>query len=196
MVSGEWGRTGRIILTGAYIVLVMVMFFLPLWSFSGYSIIKNTTSHLGAQGSPHAWIMNLTFIAIGLATFFAVTLKVRSYPFHVLVIGIFSASLVGTGLFRHEPLVGGVPTNETQAILHSFFATVTGVAFAIFTVSFAFISTARRDRILAIAEAILATGLSIAMTARPDSMGLSQRTIFFVTFAWLIYVTSPDYRLS
>lgn len=88
MTACAWARTGRILLVGADLALVAIMFLLPLWSFRGYSIAENTTSHLGAQGSPHAWVMNLVFIAIGLASFLAVAVKVRRYPFHVLVIGV------------------------------------------------------------------------------------------------------------
>ena len=35
-------------LIAAVALLVAVMFLLPLWSFDGYSLLENTTSHLGA----------------------------------------------------------------------------------------------------------------------------------------------------
>ena len=45
-----------------YILFLLAAFGLPFFSFGGYSIVKNTTSHLGAQGSPHSWLMNAVFV--------------------------------------------------------------------------------------------------------------------------------------
>lgn len=50
----------------AFLLLLTIMFALPFYSVDTYSIIKNTTSHLGAQSSPNAWIMNISFILVGL----------------------------------------------------------------------------------------------------------------------------------
>ena len=71
----------RCLLPAAVIMLILVMFILPFFSFPGYSIIKNTTSHLGAQGAQHAWIMNTVFIFLGGAVVLDAWLGLRGYRF-------------------------------------------------------------------------------------------------------------------
>ena len=64
----------RIITATAYVLFLIVSFLLPFYSFEGYSILSNTTSHLGAQGSPNAWLMNTVFIILGLVAI------LKTYP--------------------------------------------------------------------------------------------------------------------
>lgn len=92
--------------------------------------------------------------------------------------------------------MSGIRTDDTEAFLHSLFANTTGFAFTLFAVSLAFISATTRDRILALLAAVLATGLSLAMAAFPDGMGIFQRVIFLFAFAWFLYVAAPAYRLK
>lgn len=49
------------------VIMILVVFILPFFSAPGYTIWRNTTSHMGAQGSPHAWVMNLVFILLGIS---------------------------------------------------------------------------------------------------------------------------------
>jgi hypothetical membrane protein len=188
-------QTRRLLLLAAFAWLILAMFLLPIWSFPGYSLARNTTSHLGAQGSPHAWVMNLTFISIAVTSFLAVEGKVARYPFHLLAMAVFSGSLLLVGIFQHEPLVAGISTNDREATLHSLFATMTGFAFTLLAIATAFISETRRDRLLAIGVAIAATALSGVRAIFPGAMGIFQRLIFLIAFAWLLYLTSPSYQL-
>lgn len=41
----------------SYLLMVIVIFILPFFSVEGYLFMKNTTSQLGAQSTPNAWIM-------------------------------------------------------------------------------------------------------------------------------------------
>lgn len=66
----------------AYILLLIVMIVLPFFSVPSFVIWKNTTSHLGAQNAPNSWIMNLTFILLGITTFFEAWKKLGDYLFH------------------------------------------------------------------------------------------------------------------
>jgi hypothetical membrane protein len=183
-------------LIAAVALLVAVMFLLPLWSFGGYSLLENTTSHLGAQGSPNAWVMNVTFVAVGVATLLAAWHKLAHVPLPLLLIGAFAISLVLTGFYRHEPLVSGVERNDFEARRHSLFATTTGISFVAFAVSMVFVSRAPRDRVMAAGVAALATLLSLGIALAPDMMGFFQRAMFLMAFGWLIYVTSDRYELT
>jgi hypothetical protein len=48
-------KPARSIAVFCYGLFLLVSTSMPFFSFEGYSILRNTTSHLGAQGSPHAW---------------------------------------------------------------------------------------------------------------------------------------------
>lgn len=175
--------------------LVLVMLLLPLWSFEGYSVVEHTTSHLGAQGSPNAWVMNATFLVVGVAGQFAGWRKLGSHPLALLLLSLFAISLVLTGLYRHAPVIEGVEANDFEDRRHSLFATTTGIGFVAFAVSMAFISRVSRDRAIAAVVAGAATLLSLAMAVWPDLAGLLQRAMFLMAFVWLIYVTRDRYAL-
>jgi len=111
----------------SFTLFLLVSTFLPFKSFEGYSIISNTTSHLGAQGSPYAWVMNITFIILGLAAIQkASSSRIRYIQFFGIVFGL---SLSATGIFQHTPLVINVATNQLHNTLHSVFASSTGFSF-------------------------------------------------------------------
>src|SRR5690606_608427 len=105
------------------------------YSVDTYSIIKNTTSHLGAQSSPNAWIMNISFILVGITCILEAWLHLRRFLFHKILLSIFGLSLMLTGIFRHAPIIEGVIFNSIEDKLHSIFATVVGFSFAIYAVS-------------------------------------------------------------
>lgn len=190
MIDQRYAHTALVLAT---CWLVPVMLLLPRWSFDGYSLLENTTSHLGAQGSPRAWVMNATFLLIGTATLLAGWSVFRRFPLVLFLLGVFSFSLALTGVYRHGPLVQGVEPNAFEDGRHSLFATTTGLGFVALAVSVAFISARRGDQALALAVALAATTLSVAMALWPGLMGLFQRVMFVMAFAWLIYVTRDRY---
>jgi hypothetical membrane protein len=183
-------------LIGAVTLLMLVMFLLPIWSFEGYSLRANTTSHLGAQGTPHAWVMNITFVILGIATLGAAIGTLRRFPLALLLLAVFALSLVLTGVYRHEPLVVGIAVDEVAARRHSLFATTTGTAFVAFAATMVFVSRDRRDRILAGAMGVTSTALSLGMALMPDLTGLLQRVMFMMAFAWLVHVTGERYPFA
>ena len=188
-------RHAHTVLIAATCWLVLVMLLLPLWSFEGYSVVEHTTSHLGAQGTPRAWVMNATFLLAGVATQLAGWRKLRAHPLPLLLLSVFAISLVLTGLYRHAPLVGGVEANDFEDRRHSLFATTTGFGFVAFAVSMAFVSRVPRDRAIAGGVAAAATLLSLGMAAWPDLAGLLQRIMFAMAFGWLVWVTRDAYAL-
>ena len=52
------------VLVGVLLITVAIVLG-PLYTASGYSIVTNLVSELGAQHMPNAWIMNAGFIAFG-----------------------------------------------------------------------------------------------------------------------------------
>ena len=172
----------------AFLLLLTIMFALPFYSVDTYSIIKNTTSHLGAQSSPNAWIMNISFILVGITCILEAWLHLRRFLFHKILLSIFGLSLMLTGIFRHATIIEGVIFNSIEDKLHSIFATIVGFSFAIYAVSSAFIEKAVRYLIIDIAVGFTATILSVLMSCLPNYSGIWQRAIFVISFVWLIFM--------
>ncbi|KAF0222035.1 MAG: hypothetical protein FD133_1511 [Erysipelotrichaceae bacterium] len=157
---------------------------LAFFSFPGYSILKNTTSHLGAQGSPNGWIMNIVFVSLGIESIWiALQTKIRYHQFFGVIFGL---SLVMTGIFQHAPLITSIPVNHLQDILHSLFASITGFSFTLLAAGHGFMSDGSQ-RIVGIFMAMLAIFLSFAMFSVPEIMGLLQRIMFLSAFGWLFF---------
>lgn len=171
----------------AFLVLILAMFILPFFSFTEYSILKNTTSQLGAQNTPNAWIMNLVFILIGFASVIEGWIHLKRYWFHKFVITIFGLALILTALFQTAPIVEGIPFNDYEDGMHTLFANIVGFSFAVFAFSAAFIVRRTRERLLALLICIMAIGLSVLIFSIAGYAGILQRTMFIIAFAWLIF---------
>ena len=174
----------------AYLVFIMAMFILPLFSFGEYSIFENTTSQLGAQNTPNAWIMNLVFILVGFASIVEGWVHLKKYWFQKFIITIFGLALILTALFQTAPIVEGVPFNDYEDKMHTFFANIVGFSFAVFAFSAAFIVRTTGERILALIISIMAIGLSVLMFSVDGYAGILQRTMFIIAFGWLIFFYS------
>jgi hypothetical membrane protein len=175
------------------------MFILPFFSVDEYSILKNTTSHLGAQDAPYAWVMNVVFALLGIAAIVDGWMRLSKYWLHKVVLTIFGMSLVLTAFFQHAPIVPDVAFSELEDDLHSKFATITGFSFIFFAIAAAFIESTILRRVIAVGVGIIASFLSMLIFNMADLAGIWQRMMFIITFAWLMYFLYPragTYKLS
>ena len=176
-----------ILLKVSYILMLAVIFILPFFSVTGYSIIRNTTSQLGAQFTPNAWIMNFTFVSLGLSSIIAGWRFLDGFMFHRTFLLLFGISLVLTAFFNHAPLQPCIQYNLTEDGWHSYFAYSTGLSFTIFAIATAFILEDPIDRGLALGTGLIATILSVLMSEADQLTGIWQRLIFMISFGWMIY---------
>ena len=174
----------------AYATMIGVMFVLPFYSVESYSIVSNTTSHLGAQHAPNAWMMNVVFIILGVATI------LRSFVFrgkqvisqYLLV--LFGVSLIMTAVFRHRPIINDVEFNVLHDQLHSLFASIVGFSFVLFSFSFLLSQVKKSIKIIAVSLGVAATFLSLMMLFFPQYMGIFQRIMFIGSFYWIMKVSN------
>jgi len=171
----------------AYILMLLVMFILPFFSVDEYSILKNTTSHLGAQGAPYAWVMNVVFAMLGTATIVDGWGRLSNFWLHKAALVVFGTSLFLTAFFQHAPIVPDIGFNMLEDDLHSIFATITGFSFTFFAIASAFIESTRRRKIIAAGVGITATLLSMLIFNVAELAGVWQRMMFIIVFAWLVY---------
>jgi len=188
-VGVSWGERMKklSLILPSYIILLLVMFILPFFSAAGYSILSNTTSQLGAQNTPNAWVMNITFGLLGLACIGEASLYLKEYWFQKILLIIFGLGLILTAIFQHAPINEAVAYNLLEDQIHSISASIVGFSFTIFSISVAFIEETNKRRIIALCMGLLATGLSFLMFSVTDLTGVWQRLMFTTSFAWLLF---------
>lgn len=169
------------------IVMFLAIFILPFYSAEGYSIMKHTTSHLGSQNSPNAWIMNTVFILLGISCILESWFHLKRYWVHKTLLTIFGTGLILVAFFQHAPIIGGIPYSILEDTMHSIFATVVGASFTVFAFSTAYIEKTNRRRVLALGVGLVAIVLSMLMFGLVDLAGLWQRIMFIISFIWLIF---------
>ena len=172
-----------------YIIMIFGFMLLPLFSFNGYSIIEHTTSHLAAQGSPNAWVMNMIFLLLGLTSIY-IAIKTKS-RFHQVIGVIFGLSLIGAALFRHAPLNEMFEGNLFEDQLHSVFATTTGFSFVLLAFGHGFMHQ-KKQRVFGLIAGLVATLISIGMMFFPEILGVLQRIMFMIAFYWLFFYMKVD----
>jgi hypothetical protein len=178
----------------AYLILALVMFALPFFSAEGYSIVRHTTSQLGAQNTPNAWVMNATFALMGLVSIYGGWSYYEGYWFQRMMLLVFGLSLALASVFSHAPISPGVAFDVQEDKFHSLFASTTGFGFTLLAISTGFIKRGDTVRVLPIAIGILATVFSMLIFSVAQYMGVWQRLLFLMSFAWLIYEFSQSVR--
>ncbi len=178
-------RQMRLILP-CFIAMILVFLVLPHYSVAEYSMLKHTTSHLGAQDSPNAWVMNTVFILLGASCILESWFHLKQHWAQKILLTLFGFGLVLVAFFRHAPIVAGVPYSPLEDAMHSLFAGVVGFSFTVFAFSAALLENTIRRRGLALLVGLMAVGFSILIFTMADLAGLWQRIMFVVSFTWLV----------
>ena len=174
-------------LVAAYALLLLVMFILPYFSAPEYSIIRNTLSQLGAQNTQNAWIMNFTFVSLGIGSIIAGWRYFEGFAFQRLFLILFGISLTLAAFFNHAPVNPLIQYEISEDGWHSYFIFTTGLTFIILTVSSTFIPEKHTDRLLAIGAGLSVIVLSVLMSKAAQAAGIWQRLSFIISFGWMIY---------
>ena len=180
-------RLGLKLFIASFIVLIVTMFVLPFFSAEGYSIIKHTTSQLGAQKTSNSWLMNVVFVLLGITSIWAGWKHYDRFWVHKVLLLIFGISLVLVAFLGHAPITEGTPYNEITDEIHSIFASTTGFSFTILAISTAFIKEGKSEITLPITIGALAIILSLLMFNVECLIGVWQRILFISSFGWMIY---------
>jgi hypothetical membrane protein len=178
---------GISLLAAAYILMILVMFILPLFSVPDYSIIHNSLSELGAQFSTNAWIMNFVFVFLALGSIIAGWRYFEGFVLHRIVLVLFGISLALTAFFNHAPVNPDIQYNISEDGWNSYFISSAGLSFIILSIATSFILEKQLDRLLAVAAGISAILLSVLMSEFDWSAGIWQKLQFIISFGWMIY---------
>ena len=179
-------KPGIILLTGSYILMILVMFLLP-FSIPDYSIVSNTPGDMGAQSSPNAWIVNLTFICLATGAMITGWSYFEGYAFHRSILVISGISLVLSALLNHAPLDNQISYNVTESGLHEYFSCSAVFSFTMLSIATGFILEKQFNKLLASISGLSATVLLI-MTSESDHMaGVWSRLMIIISVGWMIY---------
>ena len=179
-------KSGIMLLTGAYILMLLVMFILP-FSIPDYSIVMNTADDLGAQAAPYAWIMNFTFIFLAIASLIAGWPFFVGHAFHRSILVFSVISLMLSAIFNNAPLDPHISYNLTESGLHEYFSCSAVFSFAILCLSTGFILEREYNKLLAAISGLSAIILLILTAESNNLAGIWNRFLLIISFGWMIY---------
>ncbi|NLB20856.1 MAG: DUF998 domain-containing protein, partial [Clostridium sp.] len=141
---------------------------------------------LGAQNTPKSWVMNITFIFLGIVCIVESLLNLNKFRWHQMILILFGVGLILSGLFKHMPIDHQINYSVREDELHSMASSLVGMSFTVFVFSSIFILNTKANRYVALSIGTLICLLSLGIFKLPHYAGLFQRLIFFVSFIWLI----------
>ncbi len=171
--------------------IIGAMAIAPFLSHPEYSSLAHTTSELGGQSMPNAWIMNGGFLAYGLGVACGALSRLRKTPALAAVMLLFAGALAGTAVFSAGSAAFRLPHDPVEDALHSFFSGLVGTAFALACAIRLFAPGGnRRDRTSWLGL-VASAAVPLAMTRLPGLDGLLQRGMFAISFVWFWREFSP-----
>lgn len=176
----------------ASVLMLLLVFVLPLFSFPGYSIICNNISELGAQFSPNGWIINFTIVLLAASSVIAGWQYFEGFILHRIILVLFGISLALTAVFNHAPVNTGIRYNITEAGLHSYFAATAVLSFTILALAAGLTMERQKDRLLAVATGLSLLALSVMASQSDHLSGIWQRLMFLISFGWMIYILNSN----
>lgn len=180
----------------AYVLLIVTLFVLPFFSFSGYSITKHTISELGAQKVPGNWFANVTIFLLSAAIVLLATKQLKPYWKQLSVVYFFCVSLLLTGVCQLAGLdAQQYIYNYTADALHFLFSILTGFAFCLLCISFIFILKNNNHKWQTFGAFMLALVAPLLMWYFPEYKGMYHRILFLASFGWLFYaLTTYEFK--
>ncbi len=153
----------------------------------------NSISQLAAQNYAQAWLVRAGFISFGILVQLAGIGRIRadrSRWYREVPIMLYGLAILLSGIFSTNTFIRGVPFSETEAGLHTVFATAAGIALSAAMLLFALTDTPASSRLIHAVALVLIMLLSFLFGALPEAAGAIQRLLWVVGFAWLIYLGS------
>ncbi|MDY7104916.1 MAG: DUF998 domain-containing protein [Actinomycetota bacterium] len=163
-----------------------------------YSWLRHTTSESAAQGVDGAWVARVGFVLFALGVAWTTARATARWGRLAAALhGVFAGAMLGVAAFSTRPWTGAA-YDIGEDRLHSVFASIVGVAFALGVAA-----VARRRHVdgghptmldvVAVATSVIAP---TAMTLVAPVAGVAQRVMFAVAYAWYAREALADRRAS
>lgn len=165
--------------------IILAGFFTP----ESYQVAQNTVSEMAAQDLPNGWIMRVGFMGFGilLCSGILIQVKRKTYPLPIAIpYAIYGISIFLTGIW--STVFVGYPAEEVFSVtMHSFFATIAGVALIIAIMIHVWFAQNRLVKGLDILYIVLITGFSAMFALSTEYQGLIQRAMYLISFSWMFF---------
>lgn len=168
------------------VLFVIVIIVAHLISPNNYDWTKNTISDLGSQGYEWKIIMQFGFLAFGITLVIGILLN--GLTWRTTPVLIYGLCIALTGFFCTKPFFSVDTFSTFQSSLHSIFAQIVGMVFSIGILTQIFFSISSREKYSHLIFFILVVGLSATFGLLKDYQGIVQRTMYIVSFIWLIRI--------
>ncbi len=170
-------------------VIIIAHFFMP----SGYHWSQNTVSDLAAQGLEYQWIMQLGFIGFGALLNIGLILKciaAKQVFYPDVLIMLYGLAVLMSGFFSAAPFIEGVAYSIQEDKLHSMFAQTAGVLFSLGILWYLIVASSEK-KLFHTVFLFLIIGTSLVFGLEENGVvqlgrGLIQRTLYLVSFIWLL----------
>jgi len=175
-----------IFLKGAYIMMLMAMFIIPLFVGNNHSLFRDTLSEPGTYSSPVSWIINSIFILLALGSLISGWKYYEGFVFHRIILTLFSLSFSLAAIFNQDLVISRILDDIIKNELQSYFICNTWLAFTILAFSTYTILETQTSRQLAIITGISTVILSIMVSEFGNTAGIWQRLLLLISFGWMI----------
>ncbi|MBL7164313.1 MAG: DUF998 domain-containing protein [Anaerolineales bacterium] len=171
-------------------VIIIAHFFVP----PEYNWLQHTVSDLAAQGLQYQWIMQLGFIGFGLLLNISFILKfvaAKKVFYPDVLIMLYGLAVLLSGFFSAATFLEGVSYAIQEDKLHSLFAQAAGVFFSVGILSYLIVSPDPKEKLIHTIFLTLVMGTSMVFGLEENGVihlgkGLIQRTLYLVSFIWLL----------
>ena len=166
------------IMVAASLLLLIMVFSVP---------VSETISEAVSKGKIEAGLINAVIIIAGASSVIGGWRYYEGFVFHRSILAIFGISLALTSIFNQVPANDPVQNNLHADMWHSYFTATASLSFIILTLSTAFISERKSERILAVATAFSVLVLSVVMYKPEATGGIVNRIILVIVYGWMLY---------
>lgn len=154
----------------------------PLYTVPNYSPVANLISELGAQNTPHNYIMVVAFAALGTGI---VADGIREFHRALIPFVAFGFFMAIVGFFGHKPINPAVPYTAWIHMAHGGLATAAGICITVGLSWQAVRQPGVARRFTAALLAVASLALPLAMLSFAEYQGAIQRVMYFLVFLWL-----------
>ena len=165
----------------AIIIFLISILAGPLYTVSNYNQVTNTISELGAQNTPHNYIMIIGFVVIGTAIALQ---SIYNWSLPIAPFFLFGLFIALAGMFPHKPINNEVPFNTLIHSAHSILATISGISLTVGFIWQGVLIRNMRVRFLLFFLAVVCVVFPVLMVLYPGCQGVTQRLMYFQIFTW------------
>jgi hypothetical protein len=174
-------------LTALYILMIMAIFILPVFSGAAYSLTSPALNLQGVNKIICNLIMNSILASLAITSVISGWNYFEDFGFQRIILLLSGLSVIMAAVFNSVP-VSSQPNADTRAAWFLYFLSTASLAFITLFVSTAFILERKRERIMSVAAAATILVFSFLMLDPEKTAGLWQKAILITAYGWMVLI--------